>query len=188
MTTALLAHSASARSRGRSITAAGLRAQNSTSVTHDTAAETDLTRTIDIRPTDGGRLRIGISGDPPSWFWRLLDRVKGLLELQPGWNGHSAAPVPGRAAATLLQMAASAFDETTPQPSITPLSSGGVQMEWHEPDIEIEVLIDAAGTAHVWYEDSRTGEEGEFAERAESPERAEFPRFNGLVDELTRRA
>jgi hypothetical protein len=139
-------------------------------------------RIVELRPADGGRLRIEIEGEPPAWFWVLLEQVKSLLALAPGWNSHAAAVVPGRAAATLIEIVGATFDDDTPAPFVTPLASGGLQMEWHEPDLEVEVAIDSTGAAHVWYEDARGSEEGEFTEREH------FPRLGLIVAELTRRA
>lgn len=139
-------------------------------------------RAVELQPADGGILRIATEGEPASWFPALLDQMTSLLALSPGWNGHAAAPVPGRAAATLFELVGATFDDTTPLPFITPLSSGGLQLEWHEPDLEIEVAIDADGTAHVWYEDTREGAEDEFTERDV------FPRLRRIVAELARRS
>ncbi|MFN8575141.1 MAG: hypothetical protein U0132_24015 [Gemmatimonadaceae bacterium] len=147
----------------------------------DTVSEATPARVIELLSVTGWALRIEFDTEPPLWLLRLVERAKALLELPEGWNGHAAAAVPIQAATTMLMMTVQTLTEASPSPTITPLSDGGIQLEWHEPDMEIEVVIDAQGLAHVWYDDSREGVEDEFTESGD------FPRFHELAAELTRR-
>jgi hypothetical protein len=146
----------------------------------DTVSEPAPARTVDLRSVTGEIVRITVFEEPLGWFWRLVENAKVLLALPPGWNSHAAAAVPARSIVTLLNMLEGLTD-ATPFPSITPLSSGGIQVEWHESDIEVEAVIDETGEASIWYDDSRAGVQDEFTERES------FPRFRELVAELTRR-
>ena len=48
-----------------------------------------------------------------------------------------------------------------PLPSITPLSYGGVQLEWHRKGWDLEIEIVGAGKIQVFARDIQSGEESE---------------------------
>src|SRR5687767_5210103 len=79
----------------------------------DTVTEETPTLTVELRAAVGGRMHIEIFGEPPTWYLELIDKVRALLELPPGWNSHAAAPVPLEAARTLLIMAEESFEDAT---------------------------------------------------------------------------
>jgi hypothetical protein len=140
-------------------------------------------RSVTLQSASGYKLRLDIfEEDPPSWFWRLVAEANSLLQLPPGWNSHNASPVPPDAAATALDIVVRALLTGAPYPHITPLSSGGVQVEWHEPDVEIEVAVDRKGVVTVWCNDSQTGSEVEFTDKQG------FPRLLKLLRRLGRQA
>jgi hypothetical protein len=45
----------------------------------------------------------------------------------------------------------------TPVPQVVPSSGGGLQLEWHEKDIDLEVNFAAPYQCDLWFEDHRTG-------------------------------
>ena len=103
------------------------------------------------------------------WLARLVADTDSLLRLPPDWNSHHAAPVPPDAAATALDIVVRALLEGAPYPHITPLSSGGLQIEWHEADLEIEVTVDREGVVTVWCNDAQAGTDTEFTDQRGSP-------------------
>ena len=150
---------------------------------HAVVSEDAPSRSVTLQSVTGYKLRLDVFEDePPAWFWRLVAEANSLLQLPPGWNSHNAAPVPPDAAATGLDIVVRALLLGAPYPHITPLSSGGLQIAWHEPDLEIEVAVDRAAAVTVWCSESRTGAELEFAEEQG------FPRLLGLVGKLAQPA
>ncbi len=49
----------------------------------------------------------------------------------------------------------------TPTPAVVPTSRGGVQLEWHTREIDVEVEIPSPDHITVSYEDHRSGKEWE---------------------------
>ena len=49
----------------------------------------------------------------------------------------------------------------TPAPSIVPTVRGGLQLEWHQTQIDLEVEITPHGTIHLAYENFAEGREWE---------------------------
>lgn len=46
----------------------------------------------------------------------------------------------------------------TPIPSVVPSSAGGIQLEWHEKDIDLELHISAPYQCEMWFQDRRTNQ------------------------------
>ena len=138
-------------------------------------------RVIELRSATNEDLLVELFEEPPAWLWRILEQLASLLRLPAGWNSHAAAPVSLMAAATLLDALRATMSDRTPLPHISPLSSGGIQMEWHERDFDVEVAIDKAGHGSLWYEDARTGTEAEIS--LSHP----YDRLRDILVELTSR-
>lgn len=150
---------------------------------HAMVSDDAPSRSVTLQSVTGYKLRLDVfEEEPPPWFWRLVAESNVLLQLPAGWNSHNAAPVPPDAAATALDIVVRALLMGAPYPHITPLSSGGLQIEWHEPDIEIEVAVDGEGIVTVWYDDSQVGTEAEFTDEQGAP------RLLELVGRLSRPA
>ena len=153
------------------------------SASHAVVSEEAPSRSVTLQSVTGYKLRLDVFEDePPAWFWRLVADANALLQLPPGWNSHYAAPVPPDAAATALDIVVRTLLKGAPYPHITPLSSGGLQIEWHESDAEIEAAVDREGVVTVWCKDSQNGTEAEFTDEQGAP------RLLDLVGKLVRPA
>ena len=97
----------------------------------------------------------------PDWAEELANCLVAFLHLESGWDSYGA-PTPRReavvAAYELLMMIA---DPRTPAPQAVPTSRGGVQLEWHEYGIDLEVEVHSAFRFDVFYANSSTGETSE---------------------------
>jgi len=95
--------------------------------------------------------------DPP-WFGQVFERLVALFALSPGWDSYGAvAPRPDAIEAAfdlLLQLSSPAM----PEPQVVPLASGGVQLEWHQPAIELEIEVHSPFRFDVFYENRETGD------------------------------
>ena len=101
-----------------------------------------------------------------------LHRIAQLATLEPGWNGHRAAPISKdsqRAAVYFLSQVWAEFGSSVAEPSIVaPTPDGGIALEWIVQDGDergVEVVCFPA-----WYEytvrNRRTGAIEDEAERA----------------------
>jgi len=59
-----------------------------------------------------------------------------------------------------MKLLASVCGPKTITPSLVPLSSGGVQMEWHHGTIDLEITIYSPSRIEVFLCDENTGEDG----------------------------
>ncbi len=101
------------------------------------------------------------SSKPPRWMKRVVDRLEHLVNLPVGWNGYGAPSIAPDAAAAALNVVVALDRGDDLLPSIVPTQDGGVQLEWHRGDIDLELEIDASGSVDLWYMDESTGKERE---------------------------
>jgi hypothetical protein len=80
----------------------------------------------------------------PAWMSPAIARLRALLSLPPNWNSYGSMPIAPSTIHRALQFMVSALPSRAPTPAIVPTPSGGVQLEWHQDglDVEIELLPD----------------------------------------------
>lgn len=91
-----------------------------------------------------------VSRQPASWFEPTLvamGRLRwGVTCLPDGARGTQ----PG-AAADLLRLLVMVLDDKSPVPSIVPTWRGGVQAEWHENGVILEIEADPSGSVEYYF-------------------------------------
>jgi len=102
------------------------------------------------------------SGEPrPAWFMPVLQGFANLATLKDGWDAAGARQIDratiNRALAAIEQL----LPIGAPAPSVVPLQSAGLQIEWHRRQRDLEIEFDPSGTVEFYYFDEETGEEYE---------------------------
>jgi hypothetical protein len=95
---------------------------------------------------------VGISpSERPRWVGHAENEFTSLLALDPGWDGHRAKPVSRRAldAATAVMFSVLGLSNHHLLPQIFPLPGGGVQLEWHVGDNDVEIEVSEIGEVGV---------------------------------------
>ena len=90
------------------------------------------------------------------WEREILTRLIELVQMEPDWDGYGAPSVKRDAGFFALEILKGIMRERTPLPQIVPSSVGGVQMEWHEKGIDLEVHVTGAYECEVWFRDHAT--------------------------------
>lgn len=80
----------------------------------------------------------------PQWFPDLAVRSFELLHLPQNWDSYGAIRIEPAAVEDALSLLVDLAGLGTPLPSVVPTVHGGVQLEWHsrESDVEIELTKD----------------------------------------------
>ena len=94
----------------------------------------------------------------PEWEDYVVRRVGSLLKLEENWDGHGGRPVRFDTAVFAVSLLDGIMWPDTPYPEIVPLAYGGLQIEWHESGIDLEIEIVAPNEVYVSYADANTDE------------------------------
>lgn len=80
----------------------------------------------------------------PAWMTPAIARLNALLGLPQNWNSYGSAPITPTAIHRAFQFMVQALPLQTPVPAIVPTPAGGIQLEWHQDalDMEIELMPD----------------------------------------------
>ena len=93
----------------------------------------------------------------PEWINRVEGRLSSLMRLGPDWDSYGAAAISHEivrsAYGFILFLAA---ESRIPEPEISPTRNGGVLLEWHNGDHELEVQLVSKQAASYVYENANT--------------------------------
>lgn len=108
-------------------------------------------------------LRIEVKRDKPEWFIPTVKALTELLQLPEDWNSYGAPRVDPYSIAAAISLLASIMRDDSPPPAVVPTGRGGVQLEWHLSNRDLEVELLPGGRILVCYEDliEQTEWEGE---------------------------
>lgn len=109
--------------------------------------------------------KVIIKGDVPVWINNIVVRLNELLDLPVNWDSYGADKIHFRSAIYVIEMLTVLFNSNIPEPSIVPISNGGIQMEWHtnEANLEIDIQPDRTTVYYFHHEQFEDEEkEGEF--------------------------
>lgn len=98
--------------------------------------------------------------DAPNEPWQviLVERLARLARLDQNWDTYGAPPIRADTGMFALSMLESCMRSRTPAPQVAPSSDGGLQIEWHKKDIDLEIRVTDPYKFDLWFEDHRTGE------------------------------
>jgi hypothetical protein len=110
------------------------------------------------QPTYPTFRRAYVETTEPKWQKAVLTQMVGLIGLPQGWDSYRALKPNREAAMFALEMLEKLMHVDTPVPSIVPSHGGGIQLEWHINDIDLEIHVAGPYKGDVWWRDS-TGKE-----------------------------
>lgn len=97
----------------------------------------------------------------PDWLLPVCNAIYGLEGLGENWDSHGGRRIKARALGSTLEFMLEILPDAAPIPTITPLSSGNVMIEWHDLGVDLEITIGAQGPVHVYLFDHATQTEQE---------------------------
>ncbi len=116
-----------------------------------------LPRSVAEYPLSRGKLILSLEGLTPSWAEPTLRALGRLLLLEPGWDSHGARRINPALAWAAVPLLNAVMRDETPPPAVVPTVRGGVQLEWHQNGIDLEVELIDPHRVLVSFEDARTG-------------------------------
>jgi|SRR5215469_1835903 len=97
-------------------------------------------------------------GPDQKWQVEVLKHLIKYATLSQGWDSYSGSPLRWDAGFFALWVLNDVMRPRTPVPQVVPSPIGGVQFEWHEKNIDLELHITAPYECELWFEDHQTGE------------------------------
>lgn len=97
----------------------------------------------------------------PEFVPFCLARLGELAELKPGWDGEGAPAIDSNILIAAREMIGSLPRFVAARPMVVPLTSGGVQLEWHKGRTVLELEFESPDTVHYlkWDPDNEIEEE-----------------------------
>jgi hypothetical protein len=83
---------------------------------------------------------------------RLLTYAK----LPHGWDTYNAPAIGWDAGLFALSVLNDFMRPRTPVPQVVPSTAGGVQLEWHQKGVDLELHITGPYRCELWFKDHRT--------------------------------
>ena len=97
----------------------------------------------------------------------VANTLSEYTKLPAGWDSYGGEPLRLDTGMFALQVLCDVMSDSTPPPSLVPVSSGGVQCEWHENGLDIELYISAPLECELMVYDHLSREQQVFQMRAE---------------------
>jgi len=99
----------------------------------------------------------------PAWFDPVMQGFIDLLTLPPNWNSYGAGAIDAKVVHDAMNFINGLLGPTSPAPRVVPLSSGGLQLEWHRQGVDLEVVFDRNEQPFFSYRNRVSQEESEHA-------------------------
>jgi hypothetical protein len=101
---------------------------------------------------------LGAHSGSPAWEKEIVAALCRFLELPKGWDSYGGKPLRHDTGMFALQVLSDVMSESVPSPFVVPVSTGGVQFEWHQNDLDIELYIAAPYDSELTVHDLTSGE------------------------------
>lgn len=105
--------------------------------------------------------RLVIDRPPPTRLMPTIKRIVEIGQLEQDWDSYGARAVELSAVTSAIGWLLGAMTETIPLPQVVPTVVGGIQFEWHEAKLDLELHFAPGGRVAAWLEDQQTGDEWE---------------------------
>jgi hypothetical protein len=87
------------------------------------------------------------------WQIEVQSQLLQYAKMEQGWNSYDAPPVTWDAGMFALSILNDIMRPRTPIPQVVPSATGGVQLEWHEKGIDLEIHVTGPYRCSFWFED-----------------------------------
>jgi hypothetical protein len=87
------------------------------------------------------------------WQIEVQSQLLQYAKMEQGWNSYGAPAVTWDAGMFALSILNDIMRPRTPIPQVVPSSAGGVQLEWHEKGIDLEIHVTGPYRCALWFED-----------------------------------
>jgi hypothetical protein len=97
----------------------------------------------------------------PSWIEKTISAYSGIQNLNENWDSYGGKKINHDLIRSSLSILAQVMEDSSPAPAVVPLGDGGLQLEWHRKQQDLEVVFPADDTPQFFYQNRSTGVEQE---------------------------
>ncbi len=90
-----------------------------------------------------------------------IRRIVDIGQLQENWDSYGAQPIRPFAIVSIIRWLMAVMRPQMFLPQVVPTAEGGLQAEWHEAKIDLEVAFSPEGRISAWCEDRESKTEWE---------------------------
>jgi len=100
--------------------------------------------------------------DMRSWTWLkpTIVALAQLMRLPRDWNSDRAKQIDPRAIEKMLGLLLTVLESDTTPPAVVPTTRGGVQVEWHQNGVDLEIEAISSGELEFFFSGPEGNEEG----------------------------
>jgi hypothetical protein len=93
------------------------------------------------------------------WQLEVQEHMFNYAKLPHGWDTYNAQPIGWNAGLFALSILNDFMRPRTPIPQVVPSTAGGVQLEWHEKGIDLELHFTGPYQCELWFKDHQAPDE-----------------------------
>jgi hypothetical protein len=94
------------------------------------------------------------------WFNRTITELIRLLWLRKDWNSDNPKQISPKAVERILAVLLAILDSDSTPPIVVPTTRGGVQVEWHQKGIDLEIEAFDSGKLEYFFSGPKGEKEG----------------------------
>jgi hypothetical protein len=97
----------------------------------------------------------------PTWVEPTISAFIGVQSLPENWDSYGGKKINRDMISQSLSILELIMDVDSPAPSVVPLGDGGLQLEWHRKQQDLEIVFPAKDLPQFYHKDNRAGTEQE---------------------------
>lgn len=97
----------------------------------------------------------------PAWVEPTISAFIGIQNLGENWNSYGAKPINNDLIRQSLSVLQFIMQANSPAPSVVPMGDGGLQVEWHRRQQDLEIVFPSDEVPQFYYRNRATGVEQE---------------------------
>jgi len=95
----------------------------------------------------------------PTWVGPTVSGFMRVQSLPENWDSYGGKRIGSDIVIQSLSILGQIMDSVSPAPSVVPLGDGGLQLEWHRNQQDLEIVFTADELPQFYYKDRRAGTE-----------------------------